>query len=440
MELLLLDIFRQHKQQALIQPLALENNQNNISHMRVLLLSQYFAPEPADKWQDLAQGLKERGHNVEVLTSFPCYPQGKIYDGYRQSLFHTEMIDGNKVIRVPQIPDHSSSVFKRILYYCSFALSAATIGLFRTSKPDVILVYQSALPIGFAAWFISRLKRVPYVLDVVDLWPESVCASGMLNNRFANWVIRLGAKFVYRGAQEINVITEGYRENLIQMGIPAEKINLIYCWPAQGRFDPTEPDEAYAQASGLQGKFTVFYAGAIGPCQDLKTLLATAQLLVDLPTVQFLFAGDGVERAALIQQTKQLGLNNVHFIGYKSSDEVKKIYALSDLLLVHLKPNPMSKISIPSKTFAYMASGRPILMAVEGESAELVKKHNCGIAVPPSDPQQIADAIRSFMQHPLSVRNKMGEAARQAYQEAYSSEVQINKVAQTLLHSASQAA
>lgn len=178
--------------------------------MRVLILTQYYSPEPTFKFADLARGLRERGHDVQVITGFPCYPLGRIYSGYRQSLYQQETVDGIDVTRLPQWPDHSRSILRRVLYYFSFALSAATIGLWRARQADVILVYQSAFPVGLAAWVISRVKRIPYVCDVVDLWPESVAATGFMRNRFALGIIRAIVKFVYRGAERINVITEGY--------------------------------------------------------------------------------------------------------------------------------------------------------------------------------------------------------------------------------------
>ena len=219
--------------------------------MRVLLLTQYYPPEPVLKLADLARGLRDRGHEVQVITGHPCYPAGRTYAGYRQRFYSEEVVDGTLVTRLPQFPDHSRSAIRRALYYLSFALSAATIGLWRARRADVILVYQSAFPIGLAAWLISRVKRIPYVLDVVDLWPESVAASGMMRNRFALGTIRGMMKFIYRGATRINVITKGYWQQLGGLGVPAEKLSLIHCWPGTGQFDPVSRDTAVAQREGL---------------------------------------------------------------------------------------------------------------------------------------------------------------------------------------------
>lgn len=400
--------------------------------MKVLLLTQYFTPEPVEKFADLAQGLVQRGHEVEVLTGFPCYPQGKIYEGYRQKFCQQETINGYTVTRVSQRPDHSDSILRRALYYLSFAFSAATIGLVKVRRADVILVYQSALPVGLAAWVISRVRRIPYVLDVADLWPESVSASGMLNNGWLIWLITQSARFIYQGAARISVITHGYRDSLIALGVPAEKIDVIHYWVPAGKYDAVERDEQSAQQYGMSGRFNLVYAGAMGPCQQLATVLDAATLLRELPEVQFLLIGDGVEGELLKTRAREKGLENVRFLGRLPTGEVAKIYACADLLLVHLKPDAMSRVSIPSKTFACLASGRPLLMAVAGEAARLVKQHGCGITVAPSDPQKLAAAIREFRLLPEAEQQRMGIAARSAYLANYSSAVQIAKFEELL--------
>ena len=400
--------------------------------MKILLLTQYFTPEPAGKLADLARELNKRGHEVQVLTGFPCYPFGKIYAGYRQSIQGKEQIDGNIVIRVPQIPDHSRSVVKRIMYYCSFAISAIILGLFRAKRPDVVLVYQSALPTGIAAWMLSRLWRVPYVIDLADLWPESVAASGMLQNRVVHSLIRRVAKFVYDGAAEINVITEGYRANLQHLGVDHAKINLVRWWSEEGVFEPVERDELFAAKEDFSGKFNIVYAGTIGPCQQLETILDAAERLRDLPDVQFTIAGDGVARSELREIAREEKLDNVRFIGRRDPKDISKMFALSELLLVHLKPDNMSEISIPSKTVDYLCSGRPLLMAVAGEASRLVQEHGCGVTVPPSDSVQLAVAIRNFYSLSKENREQYARAARNTFLQHFSREEQIDRLENSL--------
>ena len=400
--------------------------------MKVLLLTQYYSPEPHEKWRELANGLRENGHSVEILTGFPCYPAGKTYPGYRQSLHFEETIDENRVIRVPQFPDHSSSLLKRFLYYFSFALSAVCFGWWRIKRPDVILVYQSALPIGFSAWILSRMMRVPYVLDLADLWPESVASSGFLSNPLLLRCIRWGASFVYHGAAQINVISKGYRQSLLDMRVPKEKLNLIYCWSKRGLFDPCAIDEEFSQREGLSHRFNIVYAGTIGPCQDLSVLFPTADYLKDLPDLQFILAGSGIRKEPLEDQTQEAEMHNIRFLGRRPPEEIRKLFASADMLLVHLKPDPMSELSIPSKTFDYMASGRPLLMAVKGEASRIVEEHKCGVVAPPSSPKELADAIRTHYNRKPSEREQLGMNARTTYSKHFSYDQQLPLVIKSL--------
>jgi glycosyltransferase involved in cell wall biosynthesis len=440
--------------------------------MRVLLLTQYFAPEPASMFNDLARMLSERGHTVQVITGFPCYPHGRMYSGYHQRFYAEEELNGATVTRVPQYPDHSRSAWRRAVYYLSFALAAATIGLWRARKCDVILVYQSAMPIGLAAWLISRVKRVPYVLDVVDLWPESVAASGMLRSRALMSVIRACMRFIYRRAVRINVITEGYRENLLALGVDPKKISLIHCWPAdqlkQVNDDARElrvarPERAWRVPSGhvatpfakphgvppikapisehpqlSNNQFNVVYTGMMGPVQDLQVVIEAARLLNDFPGVQFTMVGDGVEHQQLVERAAILGVNNVCFLGRRSPEACQQLMATSDALLVHLKPDPVSTLSIPSKTFSYLAAGRPILMGVEGEATRLIEQHRCGLAFEPSNPQALAAAVRELACASSVERQQMAEASHAAFLENFRPDLQMRKFERLLADVVSQ--
>lgn len=406
--------------------------------MNILLLTQYFHPEPAGKLSDTAKELTARGHQVEVLTGFPCYPHGKIYSGYRQGIRHVESIDGYNVIRVPQFPDHSRSIIKRVLYYCTFALSAVILGLLRVNRPQVILVYQSALPTGCAAWLLSRLWRVPYVIDLADLWPESLAASGMLQNKVVMGIVRIVAKFVYAGANQINVITEGYQSILIGMGISERKINLVRSWGEKGAFDPVEPDAEFALNEGLSSRFNITYAGAMGPCQQLETVIAAAEMISDLPEVQFVLAGDGTSRDEIAQAISDRQLGNVRLIGRRSQQEINKIFAHSELLLVHLKKDPMSEVSIPSKTIDYLCSGRPLLMAVAGEASRIVEENGCGVVVRPSSAVEMADGIRDFYGLIQAERDRMAKASRETYVKLFNREDQFRKLEASLENATSE--
>lgn len=392
--------------------------------MRVLLLTQYYHPEPVEKVHDLARGLVRRGHDVQVLTSVPCYPRGEIYDGYRLSLGKEETIDGVRVLRVPQIPDHSHTAWKRAIYYLSFALSAAILGTPRVRQADVLLVYQAALPIGFATWVLRRVRRLPVVLDVVDLWPESIIVSGMAQNALVLRTVRRIARWVYANADHVSVVTEGYRRNLLELGVAPEKLGVIYNWMPSDTYRVQAPDAEVARREGLEGRFNVMYAGNMGPVQDLATVLDAAERLRDDAAVQFVLVGDGLQYDDLVSKARERNLTNVRFLGRRRPDDMPALYAHAGVLLVHLRPDPLSDVTIPSKVFAYLACGRPILVAVRGEADAFVRDGGFGVSVPPSDPAAMANAVRRLYRMPSEERDRMGETALELHRSEFSSEVQ----------------
>jgi glycosyltransferase involved in cell wall biosynthesis len=401
--------------------------------MRILLLTQYYYPEPVEKVHDLACGLIRRGHEVTVLTGNPCYPKGKFYEGYR-NLLRLENLDGVRILRVPQFPDHSRSGIRRVAYYLSFAVSALVFGVLMGRRPDVVLVYLAALPVGLTGWLLSRVFRIPFVLDVVDLWPESVSSSGMLRNEAAERIIQKVARFVYRRAKYICAVTEGFRENIEKQGVEKARVCVINNWmPSEtylnGRKSQKKPiliDEE------CKDKFIVMYAGNIGPYQDVGTILHAAGILRNYDKIRFVIVGDGVEYQKLIDQSEMSGLRNVIFLGRREPEEMPVLYVLADVLVVHLVPSILADISIPSKTYAYMSSGRPVLMAVKGEAEKFVKENGFGISVPPVNPPAMAEGILSLFKKTPNERKQMGDLGRENYRKHYCGDVQIQKFERVL--------
>ena len=396
--------------------------------MRVLLVSHYYTPEPVEMVHDLARGLVKLGHDVQVITSFPCYPEGKTYAGYQQQIAQRETLDGVHILRVPHYPDHSRSAVRRAGYYFSFAATATLIGGALAAPADVVLVYQAELPVGLAGWAVARIRRIPCAFYVVDLWPESATASGMINNAAALRVVRAAAKLVYRRADFVAAGTAGFARRLNEMGIPEDRLSVIHNWMPDDRYEAAQADAALAAKEGLAGKFNVMYAGNIGVCQGLSPLVEAAALLRDLPDVQLVFVGSGVEHEMLVALAQRHGLDNVRFLGRRPPDMMSPLYALADVLVVHLQPNELSDITVPSKTFAYMQSGKPVLMAVGGEAAGFVTENGFGLAVPPSTPTAIAEAVRKLRSMPAHERARMGEQGRTTYRQKYSARVQVARM------------
>ena len=398
--------------------------------MRILILSHFYIPEPAPHMHILAKGLVKRGHEVTVITGFPNYPQGHIYPGYRQQFWQREKIDGVCVLRLPIYPDHSQSAVHRSANYISFAMSASLLGPTLCGSADVMLVYHPPLTSAIPAWLISLLRKVPFVYEIQDMWPETLPATGMVNNPLLLSAIAKLCQFIYRQSSAITVISPGFKRNLIAKGVPERKIRVILNWPYEGDFSPVQPDKRLAEEFGLLGRFNILYAGNMGPGQGLHNVIEAASILTDLPSVQFVLIGDGLDLASLKEAVKARQLSNVRFIPRQPMSQIPSFYALADALLIHLTNEPLFEITIPGKTQSYLASGRPLLVSVSGDAAELVLKAGAGLAVRPIEPADLARAVRKLYAMSPVERKAMGDAGRDYYLKNLTPDVLIDRYEQ----------
>lgn len=401
--------------------------------MNVLFLTQWYPPEPGLLQQELAQTLMAHGHSVTVLTGFPNFPSGKLYPGYRLRVLQKEKIAGVSVVRVPLFPDHSRSAVKRVANYLSFALAAAALGRWVTPRPDVIFVYHPPLTVGIPAFVLSRLWRVPFVYQIQDMWPETLSATGMLTNRFALGIVGRFARLVYAKAAALCVVSPGFRANLIQKGVPVDKIHVIPNWVDPDAYYVATADPELAAKTGLENRFNVMFAGIIGEAQGLEVVLRAATLLRDLGEIQFVLVGDGVSLPRLEAMARDEGIENVRFLGRLPQDSMPRLYALADVLLVHLKDDPLFSITIPHKTLAYLASAKPILAAVAGDTADVVTEARAGIHCPPGDPEALAEAVRRLYDLDETELECMGARGREAAENRYSRERIVGDIEAVLL-------
>ncbi len=395
--------------------------------MRILLLSQYYDPEPGFKAHLLGKGLVAHGHSVTAITGFPNYPGGKVYPGYRLRWRQWEEPAGVRILRLPLYPEHGRSVIRRALNYLSFAASASLIAPVLCGPADVMWVYHPPLTVGIPAWWIGLLRRVPFVYEVQDMWPETLAATGMMpSKRVAHWIARL-AHFVYGRAAAITVSSPGFKRNLIEKGVPAEKIHVIPNWADEDAFRPLARDKALADEYGLTGRFNIIYGGNIGAAQAMGNVLDAAVLLRDRPEIQFVLIGDGVDVASLRDAARERSIDNVRFIERQPAERMARFFAWADALLVHLKRDKLFEITIPSKTIAYLACGRPILCAVPGDAADVVTSAGAGVTCPPEDPAALARAVRDLYALPPPEREALGAAGRRAFLEGYTRRVLIDR-------------
>ena len=389
--------------------------------MKILLLTQWFDPEPTFKGLAFAKELKRQGHEVQVLTGFPNYPSGKIYDGYKLKLYQREEIEGISILRVALYPNHDSSALRRILNYISFAFMAMLFGIFATKKADVIYAYHPPLTVGIAAIFIKLFRRTPIVYDIQDMWPDTLKATGMLNNKKILNFIGSVCKLVYRFVDHIVVLCPGFKQLLIERAVPKEKISVIYNWCDEQGLTQAKPAKLEYQQL-MQNKFNIVFAGNMGKAQALDTILEVAKQLKNIQDIQFVFVGGGTETERLKQRSIIENISNAVFIPQMPMAEVGGVLKLSDLLLVHLKKDPLFEITVPSKTQAYMAMGKPVLMAVAGDAAELVQKAECGGVAISEDVASLEHAILKIYYLPIRERLQMGINAQTFYKQELSLE------------------
>jgi len=393
--------------------------------MRVLILSQNYDPEPIPKPSDLAKELKSRGHSVHVVTGFPHYPQGKLYPGYKLALLKKECLDGINVTRTFEIPYHGKSAIGRIINYASFMLTAP-LGLLTCGPFDVIYVWHPPLTIGIAAWIMARIRQVPFVYDVQDIWPEILILSGMLKRGLFADLLSQVEKFVYRQAKRIFVVTEGARKNLTNKGVPPGKVMVMPHWVDESIFEGVSNLDVASlrHELGFGDKFVILFAGNFGLVQGLDSVIKAAELLQNEPNFLIVFVGDGVEKERLVGLVDSYNMNHhVKFIGRQPMEEMPSLMAASDALLVHLKKSPISEYIIPTKTLAYLAAGKPIIMATEGASAGIIQNASAGITVEPANPAALAEAIRQLQILTGDEREALGRAGRDFFLSEYSKTV-----------------
>ena len=384
--------------------------------VRVLLLTQWFDPEPTFKGIVFARELVRQGFDVEVVTGFPNYPGGKVYPGYRIKLLQREVIDGVRVTRLPLYPNHDQSAIKRVLNYASFAASALVYGLFFARRADVIYAYHPPLTVGIAASLIRLLRRIPVVYDIQDMWPDTLRVTGMLSNPKALNLVAAVCRWVYRRVDHIVVLSPGFKRLLIERGVPDAKVDVIYNWADEASL--AAPTGQLPAAFPGPERFRIVFAGNMGKAQALDAVLDAASLLqAKSSRVCFVMLGGGVELGRLKEQVVQHQLSNVVFLPAVPMAEVGMYLNAADALLVHLRKDPLFEITIPSKTQAYMAVGKPLLMAVDGDAADLVRQSGGGVVAESENADALAQAAEALACTPPQTLAAMGQQAQRFYRE-----------------------
>ncbi|MGE0103444.1 MAG: glycosyltransferase family 4 protein [Blastocatellales bacterium] len=368
--------------------------------MRITFLCQYFPPEmgaPSARTSEHARHWVRLGSEVTVITGFPNHPTGIIRPEYRGYFTKRESVDGIDLLRTWIYCAPNKGFLKRIINFLSFFLSSFTLGAILTRRPDVIIGTSPQFFCAVSAYLLSIIKRVPFVFEVRDIWPQSAVELGALRNRAVIRILEAIEMHLYRRAALIVIVAESTLPYLIEKGIDPAKVAII----PNGIDDEylasaSATPEAVRAETGTEGRFIVSYIGTHGMSHALGVVLQAAARLGDDKSIQFLFIGEGAEKAALKAQAASMGLTNVAFIDEQPRERLLAFYRASDLSIVPLKRLPIFRKVLPSKLFELMGAGCPIVCSVEGEAARLVEKSGAGVCIEPENVDALVDAIRAL--------------------------------------------
>jgi glycosyltransferase involved in cell wall biosynthesis len=387
--------------------------------VNILITANYYQPETvgAGIWvTQLARDLKSRGHQVTVVTSFPSYPLGRIFDGYRNRFVYREAVDGIDVIRTFTYATPSHSFGARFAAFGAFCLSAAP-GYLRWRRPvDVVYAILPPLPLGVSAYAIAKTSGARLVVDVQDIYPDIAVALNYLRNPAAVAFFRRMERWIYARAEGIVVISEGFRHNLLGKGVAPEKVHIVPNWADPDEIVPGPADNAFRRETGTHnGELLVLYSGGLTHNADMQPVLDAAAQLRGLP-IRFAIVGDGVQKRALVEKAASAGLENVKFYPFQPIERYGEVLAAADVTLVTLN-SAATLASVPSKIYKQMAAARPIVAITNpgNELSRLVTDAQCGVTVPPGDAERLAHVLRDAL-HRRAAFAEMGQRGR-AYLE-----------------------
>ena len=383
--------------------------------MHLLFLTDNFPPEvnaPASRTFEHCREWVRKGHRVTVITCAPNFPKGKVFDGYQNKAFQTETIEGIEVIRVWSYITANEGFVRRILDYLSF-MASAIVASPRVHDVDLVIGTSPQFFTAVAAYVVSRMKRIPYVFELRDLWPESIKAVGAMKESFALRMLERLEMFLYRKAARIVSVTESFKQVLMRRGIEGTKIEVVTNGVDVSQFKPRPKDPELTRKLGLEGKFVAGYIGTHGMAHSLETLLQAADRLRG-QNFAFIFLGDGARKQALREMADQMKLDNVVFIDSVPKADVPKYWSLLDVSIIHLRKTELFTTVIPSKMFECMGMGIPVLHGVEGESADIVRREQVGIPFEPEGVDQLCEALQSLKSDPARLARFREQCLRAA--------------------------
>ena len=382
--------------------------------MNVSLITINYPPEIGGAphlIHELALSLQDRGHDVTVITNFPSYNLEVVPSQYLHGFWMKEVLDGIFVrrIRIPSLP-RTSKIFRGFQHFI-YGLWLSVFSLF-TPKADIELVFSPPLPLPWLICWIGRLRRIPVVVNIQDLFPRQAVELGMLANPTLIQLFEAMERQIYRLAAKVTVHSPGNKEHIVQQGGLPENVHVVYNWVDTDRIRPGKRDNDFAKKHGLENCFVVSYAGTMGWAQDMETIITSAAKLKTEPNIQFLLVGDGVEKEKAVGRSIELGLENILWLPIQPWIVYPQVLAASDISLINLHPELRTPV-VPSKLLSIMASARPVVasLPIESDARRIVADARCGICVDAGDGEALADAIQ-MLASDHSLTKDMGQHGR----------------------------
>ena len=394
--------------------------------MRIVFFSHYFTPEgnaPASRTYEHCKRWADAGHQITVITCAPNVPDGVVYEGYKNRIWpQRETIDGVDVIRVWTYVAANAGNAKRILNFVSYMMSAVLCFLFFCRRPNLIVATSPQFFCGWAGTIASWMKWCPFILEIRDIWPESIVTVGALKNTsLPVRVLEVLEKWMYRSANHIVTVGNGYRDNVLSKVDVGNRISVVTNGVDPNVFSPQEPSPQFRTQHELGDRFVCSYVGTIGMAHGLRVVVRAAKILksMERDDIVFCLVGDGANRKQLEKEVQDSGLTDmVRFTGRLPKSDMPMVLASSDCLLIHLKKTDLFATVIPSKIFEAMAMKRPLVMGVEGESADIVQESGSGIAMESDNEQQLVDAVLNLKDDD-QLRNQLCNNGREFVSKNY---------------------
>ena len=397
--------------------------------MQILFISQYYYPEigaASERITGFARYLKKYNYDVTVITGFPNYPFGKIYKGYKKTLFAREEKDGANIWRLWLYTSEKNNIISRLLNYISFMISSFIAGLF-VKNIDIVIATSGPIFVGLSGYLISAIKRKPFILDVRDIWPERIYAgTNIKRNLFLKVLEKLEA-FLYKKAHKIIAVTEGVKNNIISKKVKEKKVKVITNGVDPEMFYAKQKNEKLLKNLGLYNKFIIIYAGTLGLLQDLDLILNAAEKLNEKKEIVFLILGRGARLEYFLSKINEKGLSNVKVLPPKPPEELVDYINLSDIGINTNTSHHHNRMAIPVKMFIYLACGKPVVFANEGEVYSIINDNKVGICVHPGDIDAFCKAIL-LLYHNRDLYNQYSQNGLRLVREKFSRNILVNKL------------